>query len=121
MVRLAGFGHAGLALSASIVSTFSSLALLFLLRPKIGGLHGRELLVGLAKIVVAAGVMGVLCRGVVMASHSLLGGGALARAVDVVTGVPVGALSFYGMAAALKVPELANARAQVLRKLRRSG
>ena len=121
MVRIAGYGHAGLALSASIVSTFSALALLFLLRPKIGGLHGRELLAGLAKIVVAASAMGVFCRGVVMASHAFLGEGALARVADVAAGVPVGAFSFYGMAAALKVPELANARAQVLRKLRRAG
>jgi putative peptidoglycan lipid II flippase len=121
MVRIAGYGHAGLALSASIVSTFSALALLFLLRPKIGGLHGRELLSGLAKIVVAASAMGVFCRGVVMASHALLGAGALARVADVIAGVPAGALSFYGIAAALKVPELANARAQVLRKLRRAG
>jgi putative peptidoglycan lipid II flippase len=120
MVRVAGFGHAGLALSASIVSTFSSLALLFLLRRKIGGLQGRELMAGLMKIVGAAGVMGLLCQGVVMASHALLGAPSIARAADIVIGVPVGALSFYGMAAALKVPELANARAQVLRKLRRS-
>ena len=120
MVRIAGFGHAGLALSASIVSTFSSLALLLLLRRKIGALQGRELMLGLTKIIGAAGVMGLLCRGVVMASHALLGTPSIARAADIVIGVPVGALSFYGMAAALKVPELANARAQVLRKLRRS-
>jgi putative peptidoglycan lipid II flippase len=120
MVRIAGFGHAGLALSASIVSTFSSLALLFLLRRKIGALQGRELMLGLTKIIGAAGVMGLLCRGVVMASHALLGTPSIARAADIVIGVPVGALSFYGMAAALKVPELANARTQVLRKLRRS-
>ena len=120
MVRITGFGHAGLALSASIVSTFSSLALLFLLRRKIGALQGRELMLGLTKIIGAAGVMGLLCRGVVMASHALLGTPSIARAADIVIGVPVGALSFYGMAAALKVPELANARTQVLRKLRRS-
>jgi putative peptidoglycan lipid II flippase len=120
MVRVFGFGHAGLALSASVVSTFSSLALLFLLRPKIGGLHGRELMAGLVKITVAAALMGVLCRGVVVASHTLLHAPAIARAADIVIGVPVGALSFYGLAAALKVPELANAREQVLHKLRRS-
>ena len=120
MVRIAGFGQAGLALSASIVSTFSSLVLLFLLGPRIGGLHARELMIGMAKIVVAAGVMGVLCRGVVVASHTLLSSPAIARIADVVIGVPVGAMSFYCLAAALKVPELADARAQVLRKLRRS-
>ena len=49
MVRIAGFGHAGLALSASVVSTFSSVTLLVLLRPKIGGVQGREMLTGLIK------------------------------------------------------------------------
>ena len=120
MVRIAGFGQAGLALSASFVSTFSSLALLFLLGPRIGGLHARELMIGMAKIGVAAALMGVLCRGVVVASHTLINSPSIARIADIVIGVPVGALSFYGLAAALKVPELADARAQVLRKLRRS-
>jgi putative peptidoglycan lipid II flippase len=121
MVRLAGFGHAGLALSASIVSTFSSLALLLLLRSKIGGLQGGMLMAGLAKIAVASAVMGVLCRAVVIASHALLAAPAMARTVDILIGVPVGVGSFYAAAAALKVPELANTRAEVLRKLRRAG
>ena len=74
----------------------------------------------MAKIVVAAGVMGVLCRGVVVASHTLFSSPTIARIADIVIGVPVGAVSFYGLAAALKVPELADARAQEFRKLRRS-
>jgi putative peptidoglycan lipid II flippase len=121
MVRLAGFGHAGLALSASIVSTFSSLALLLLLRSKIGGLQGSKLVTGLAKITVASAAMGVLCHGVVMASHELLHTPGIARIADIVVGVPLGVGSFYAVAAALKVPELANTRTEVLRKLRRAG
>lgn len=120
MVRLAGFGHAGLALTTSVVSTFSSLALLLLLRAKIGTLQGKEMLAGLTKIVVAAGLMGVVCRGVVLASHSLLGSSGWARIADIAIGVPVGLGSFYAIAAALRVPELAEARAELLRKFRRA-
>ncbi len=121
MVRLAAFGHAGLALSASVVSTFSSIALLLLLRPRIGGLHGRALVAGLVKILAAAGAMGLVCRGVVIASHALLPSPPMARAADILVGIPAGVLCYYALAAALQVPELTEARGQVLRKLRRSG
>jgi putative peptidoglycan lipid II flippase len=118
MVRIAGFGHAGLALSTSVVSTFSALALLILIRSKIGGLPGRELLIGVVKIVVAAALMGGVCRGVVAASHALPIAPAWARIADVAIGIPAGLISFYAIAAVLHVPELAGARAELLRKFR---
>jgi putative peptidoglycan lipid II flippase len=118
MVRIAGFGHAGLALTTSVVSTFSSLALLLLIRSRIGGLQGREILIGLAKIVVAAAFMGAICRGVVAASHALPIAPPWARIADVAVGIPAGLISFYAIAAALRVPELAHTRAELLRKFR---
>jgi putative peptidoglycan lipid II flippase len=118
MVRIAGFGYAGLALTTSVVSTFSALTLLILLRAKVGRLQGREILLGLGKIAVAAALMGVVCRGVVIASHALLSAPGLARIADVAIGVPAGLASFYAIAAALRVPELASARTALLRKLR---
>jgi putative peptidoglycan lipid II flippase len=119
IVRIAGFGPAGLALTTSVVSTFSSLALLILISPKIGGLQGREMLFGLAKIVVAGALMGGVCRGVVFASHALPIAPAWARIADVGIGIPAGLISFYAIAAALRVPELAQTRAELLRKFRR--
>lgn len=119
-VRLAGFGHAGLALTSSVVSTFSSLSLLLLLRVKIGHLQGRMLLIGFAKIAVAAAVMGGVCRAVVVLSHHIVTAPSLARIADIVVGIPAGLATFYVVAAALRVPELAEASAQVLRKLRRA-
>ncbi len=108
MVRLAGFGHAGLALTSSVVSTFSSLTLLFLLRAKVGRLDGRQLLIGLVKITGAAALMGIVCRAVVVASHTLLGTPWLARVVDIAVGIPAGLGAFYAIVAALRVPELAH-------------
>ena len=119
MVRIAGFGHAGLALTTSVVSTFSALALLILLRSKVGALQGRRLVIGLAKIAAAAALMGAVCHAVVVASHAFLRTPALARVADVAVGVPAGLVSFYAIAAALRVPELAHARAEVLRKFGR--
>jgi len=118
MVRLAGFGHAGLALTTSVVSTFSSLTLLLLLRAKIGALQGREMLIGLTKILMAATLMGAVCYAVVAASHALPITPGWARIANVAIGIPAGVGSFYAVAAALRVPELARTRAELLRKFR---
>lgn len=120
IVRLAGFGHAGLALTTSVVSTFSSLTLLLLLRFKVGALNGRQLMIGLVKIAAAAGLMGVVCHMVVVASHTLLRLPWLARIADIIIGIPAGAGSFYAIATVLRVPELARTRAELVRKFRRA-
>jgi hypothetical protein len=89
-----------------------------LLRAKVGRLDGRQLLIGLVKITVAAALMGIVCRVVVVASHTLLGTPWLARVVDIAVGIPAGLGAFYGIAAALRVPELAETSAELLRKFR---
>ena len=43
MIRFAGLGHAGLALSTSAVALFGFFLLFEILRRRIGGVHGREL------------------------------------------------------------------------------
>jgi putative peptidoglycan lipid II flippase len=111
-------GYAGLALSASVVSTFSSITLLLLLRSRIGGVRGPETAVALVKTVAAAAVMGVTCYATIAVSHALASGPGMARdAADIVLGIPAGVASFYFAAAALKIPELAEARNAVMRKV----
>jgi putative peptidoglycan lipid II flippase len=117
-VRLLGFGHAGLALTSSVVSTFSSLALLFFLRGRIGHLGGRRLLTGFAKIALATAVMAAVCRGVVIVSHRGIGSPSLARVTDLAAGIPAGLLTFYAIAAALGIPELAQTRERLLHRFR---
>ena len=125
MVRGLGFGHAGLALTTSVVSTFTSLTLLLLLRGKIGGVEGRKMLVSLAKILGAAAVMGLVCRAVVVASHALPISPLLSRIADVSIGIPAGAAVFYAVAAALHIPGLQEARealaGKLIRKFQRPG
>ena len=110
MVRLAGFGFAGLALSVSVVSTFSAITLLMLLQARIGGIHGRAMAASVAKIGVAAALMGLVCFAVVTALHS--------RLAILAVGIPAGVGSYYLAAVALRVPELADARDSVLRRFR---
>ena len=50
-------GHAGLALATSGVSVFASVALFWLIRNRLGGIHGRALLASTLKIGLAAVVM----------------------------------------------------------------
>ncbi len=117
MVRVIGFGHAGLAFTASVVSTFTSVTLLLLLKAKLGGIEGRPMLASLLKVLAAAAAMGVACRAVVMASHALPITLGAARIADVAIGVPVGAAVFYAVAAALRVSELRETRDALLEKL----
>ena len=83
-----------------------------------GGENAQQLLVGLAKIAVAAALMGAVCHAVVAGSHAFLRTRAWARIADVAIGVPAGMASFYAIAAALRVPELAHTRAQLLSRFR---
>jgi putative peptidoglycan lipid II flippase len=117
MVRIFGLGHAGLALSTSVVATFSSIVLLLFLRGKIGGIHGAALLLNAMKIGLAAALMGLVCWLVVRESHSVFAVGR-ARMVDVIVGIPASAVAFYLAASLLRIPELTDATDSVLRRIR---
>ena len=110
-VRIFGFGHAGLALSLSSVSIFSALMLLGLLRPRIGGVHGRAIGVSMAKILIASAVMGSVCLAVLRVTHS--------RWMNLLVGIPAGGAVFYLMTSLLRVREVAELREMVRRKLGR--
>jgi hypothetical protein len=62
------------------------------------------------KILIAAGFMGMVCLAVTHIAHS--------RMVQVLLGIPSGAVVYYVVASALKVPELREARDLALRRLR---
>jgi putative peptidoglycan lipid II flippase len=119
MVGPAGLGHAGLALSTSMVAIFGAVALLAALRRRIGYINGAELLGSLWKVSAAAAVMGCACwlssRGI----HHFLGSGKAAHLADVAFSVPLGAIVFYRAARALGAPELDSARAALAGPLAR--
>jgi putative peptidoglycan lipid II flippase len=118
----AGFGYAGLALSVSLVAAINAILLAAFIRSRIGGLNGRVILVSLCKILLAAGIMAAVVYGLTAASHAALGSRIrLARIADVVLGVPTGAFIYYLAASALDIPEIAETREAVLRKLGKIG
>jgi putative peptidoglycan lipid II flippase len=106
MVRLVGLGHAGLALSTSIVALFGFVLLFEILRRRIGGVYGRELASGIGKVLIASIVMAVA---IWLSSHGIerwLGVSQLARLADLAVSIPLGLLVFYGACRFLRVDEI---------------
>jgi putative peptidoglycan lipid II flippase len=110
LVKGAGMGHAGLALSTSLVSLAGAAALFALLGARIHGLGGRALAVGAGKIVAAAAAMALVCMVSSSWVHAALGAGRGANLADVAVSIPLGAAVFYTLAHALGVPELEAVR-----------
>jgi putative peptidoglycan lipid II flippase len=125
LIRGAGFGHASLALSTSAVAIFGFVVLFAILRARLGGVYGRELAVGFAKVAVASAAMG--CA-VFVASRQMegwLGVTQMARRADLAVSIPLGVAVFYCVCRAMGVTDLDMAFQAVLapvrRRLRRSG
>ncbi len=99
-------GHAGLALSTAAVATFGGVALFLILRSRIHGIYGRNLIESVWKIGGASAVMGAA----VWVSNSLvenwLGIDRLARLADLAISIPLGLVIFYFGCRILRVTEL---------------
>lgn len=104
--------NAGIALGNSIAAAFSVTLLLLLLRHRLGALGAGEMLRSLARVGVAAGVMGL----VIGAARPLLPalGGEVLRLVVLVA---LGAISYVAALAALRAPELGELRQVGTRRL----
>ncbi len=119
LFRYSGLGHAGLALSTAAVATFGGAALFVILRNRIGGIYGRNLIESVWKIVVASAVMGAV---VLFSSHAVevwLGVSRLARLVDLAVSIPLGLLVFYAACRVLRVSELELAARALVNPLAR--
>jgi putative peptidoglycan lipid II flippase len=106
MIRVAGLGHAGLALSTSVVALFGFLLLFEILRRRIGGVHGRELAAGIGKVIAASLAMAAVTA---LSSHAMeawLGVSRLARLGDLAVSIPLGLLVFYRACRALGLHEI---------------
>jgi len=106
MIRRAGMGHAGLALATSGVSVFGAVALFWMIRVRLGGIHGRQLLASTFKICFASAVMGVAIS---LSSRLIgiwLGASFGARLADLAISIPLGVAVFWGACRAAGVPEL---------------
>src|SRR5258708_7840727 len=102
MIRVAGMGHAALALSTSAVALFGFVVMFLLLRHRIGGVYGRELARVTAKVLVASAVMAAVVWLSSSRVEAALGVSQLARLTDLAISIPLGVAVFYGMCRTLR-------------------
>jgi putative peptidoglycan lipid II flippase len=115
-----GLGVRGLALGHATAYTFGSLALLFLLRRKLGRIDGRRILSGLSRTVVAAGITGLVAWGVARALGDRVGTATVgAQALQVLGAVLAGLLAFVAASLMLRVEEVDVLRKQLGARWRR--
>jgi putative peptidoglycan lipid II flippase len=119
LVKIAGLGHAGLALSTSLVALFGATFLMTLLGRRTGGLHGSALASSMVRISAASVLMGLFCwlcrRGI----HELLDPGKLRQFADLAVCIPAGLGVFLGLCRLLKVREMDAALSAIGRPLAR--
>ncbi len=106
MIRFTRLGHAGLAMSTSVVALFGFFILFEILRRRIGGVHGRVLAAGIGRVLSASFAMaGVIA----LSSHGMerwLGVSQVARLGDLAVSIPLGLAVFYWCCRALGVNEI---------------
>jgi putative peptidoglycan lipid II flippase len=114
-------GYAGLALGTSIAAIFNAMALLLLLRRRLGGLNDARLLGAFMRITVAASAMGVataVAYGTL--SDWLPGGALLSQIVRLAGAIGIALVVLAASAHALRISEFQQAFGAVTRRFRRS-
>lgn len=116
-----GFGHRGLALSTSLVAVINFLVLYWLMLRKEGGLDTRSVLGGFFKLLLASVPMVLVC----FAARQWVFGGLetmslWAKLLSVFGVIGVAAASFGVSVLWLRIEEVEELRAMILRKLGRS-
>jgi putative peptidoglycan lipid II flippase len=119
LTRAFGFGHAGLALATSAVALFGFLVLFTILRGRLGGVYGRELVAGFAKVAVASAAMGAAVFFVSRQMELWLGTSQMAHRADLAVSLPLGVGVFYVACRAMGVTDLDMAFRAVLAPVRR--
>ncbi len=115
-----GMGVQGLALGHATAYTFGSIALLTLIRRRLGGIDGRRILSGLSRTFVAAGVTAAVAWVVARAIGEAVGTATLGgRAAQVLGAVAAGILAFMAAALMLRVEEVDVVRRQLVARWHR--
>jgi putative peptidoglycan lipid II flippase len=106
LVRVANLGHAGLALATSSVALFSFLVLFWIMKRRLGGVHGRRLRSVIVKVAAGSFLMALA----VMASHWAIGlavsGRSLRHFADLVITIPIGVATVFYSCRWMQVEEL---------------
>lgn len=113
--------QSGLALATSIAAFFNMLALLYMLRRRIGHIDGWAILRATGKTLIASLVMGVVVWWWADWLGSRLGDGMLAAWGQLITGTLLGIIVFALTAKLMKMEEFEQVTGLLRRKLRRQG
>jgi putative peptidoglycan lipid II flippase len=109
-----GMGVRGLALGHAIAYTFGSIALVAMIRRRLGGIDGRRILSGLSRTFGAAGITAAVAWMVARAIGESAGTATLGgQAVQVLGAVAAGMLTFVAAALMLRVDEVDVVRRQL--------
>jgi putative peptidoglycan lipid II flippase len=113
-------GVKGLALGHATAYTFGAVVLTLIIRRRLGGLDGRQVIGGLGRVVIA----GVVTAGAAYGTSELLGSlvgteTLLEQTVQVLGSVVVGLLVFVGMALLLRIEDLRQVVGMVAGRFRR--
>ncbi len=112
-------GHAGLALTTSIVTLSSFLIQFAILRERIGGVYGRDLRSSVIRVTAASLAMGAVVTICSLGFQTWLGDGKWAAIASLPASVVLGMAVFFWLCRVLNVPELETAISALPRPLRR--
>jgi putative peptidoglycan lipid II flippase len=122
MVRLFGFGYAGLALGTSIAALFNAVLLLVFLNRHLGGLEGGRVLGSMVKVAIASALMGIAAAASELYLSAALPGGSLAlQAIRLAAAIGVALLVLAAAAHLLRIPEFRRGMALLTRRFGRRG
>lgn len=106
----AGLGLAGIPLADAIHLTLHWLALLVILRKRVGAFGGRAVLWTYVRVALASMAGGAAAYGVIFIAQPYLGTNLLSSIVQLLAGGSVGLTVAYGAAALMRVDEIDDAR-----------
>jgi putative peptidoglycan lipid II flippase len=101
------FDVLGLGIAFSVSYVIAAIAALYVLKVKVRGFSALDVLLGLARLVIAAASMGIVMWVVLRPIGANSGGGAL---VKLVVGSAVGVLTYIGALTVLRAPEVEHLR-----------
>lgn len=115
-----GFGHVGVASATSIVALVNFMALMLLMRRRIQGIKGGEILSSLARIAIASVAMSFVCWLSYSQLHAaLMADGIFNRSIEALVPIAVGGVVFFIAAKLLRIQEVERLTRAVARKIGR--
>jgi putative peptidoglycan lipid II flippase len=114
-----GFGHVGVALATSCVALVNFFALALLMRRKIKGINGRDIISSFVKIAIASAIMSAVCYFSYYLLHNFfVVKSFIVRAAEALVPIALGGITFFVVAKVLGVSEMEKVYNAFARKLR---